>query len=43
MDQACPGFDHNSIDWLPFVDSRWNIFFREGLQQALDNKNPGDA
>lgn len=43
MARACPGFDDNNIDWLPFVDSRWNTFFREGLRQALLNKDSGGA
>lgn len=38
MKRACPGFTQESIDWLPFEDSRWNAFFREGLRRAL-----GDA
>jgi TolB-like protein len=43
MGRACPGFDDNSIDWLPFVDSRWNAFFKEGLRRVLLNRGTRDA
>ena len=38
MKRACPRFAQDSIDWLPFEDSHWNAYFREGYGQAL-----GDA
>ncbi|MFM8754377.1 MAG: tetratricopeptide repeat protein, partial [Phenylobacterium sp.] len=43
MDLACPGFDQDNIDWLPFVDSRWNTFFKGGLRQALGDPDTGDT
>jgi TolB-like protein len=27
-------FEDNYIDWLPFIDSRWNSFLKEGLNLA---------
>lgn len=29
-----PGFSLDSVDWLPFVDRKWNDFIREGLAMA---------
>ena len=43
MARACPGFDDNNIDWLPYVDSRWNAFFKGGLREALLNSGSRDA
>ncbi len=29
-----PGFSIDAVDWVPFVDSKWNDFIRDGFQMA---------
>jgi hypothetical protein len=37
----CRGFTEADIDWLPFVDSAWNAYFKDGLRLALDRNEAG--
>jgi TolB-like protein/Tfp pilus assembly protein PilF len=32
--EAKPDFRPEHVDWLPFVDSKWNIFIKAGLRMA---------